>query len=51
MYNFVLSLFCCAGDVFAVIAPVDNDEIVKYYLMRCTKQKMKLLQDYNDHGF
>ena len=47
----MLNLFYCAGDVFAVIAPIDNDENVKYYLMRCTEQKMKLLQDYNDHGF
>ena len=47
----MLSLFYCAGDVFAVIEPTDNDENVKYYLMRCTEWKMKLLQDYNDHGF
>ena len=47
----MLNLFYCAGDVFAVIAPIDNDENVKYYLMRCTERKMKLLQDYNDHGF
>ena len=47
----LLSLFYCVGDVFVVIAPTDNDENVKYYLMRCTEQKMKLLEDYNDHGF
>ena len=47
----MLNLFYCAGDVFAVIAPIDNDENVKYYLMRCTERKMKLLQNYNDHGF
>ena len=47
----MLNLFYCAGDVFAVIAPIDNDENVKYYLMRCTELKMKLLQYYNDHRF
>ena len=47
----MLSLFYCAGDVFVVIAPTDNDENVKYYLMSCTKRKMKLLENYNDHGF
>ena len=44
-------MFYCAGDVFYVIAPIENDENVKYYLMRCTKRKMKLLENYNDHGF
>ena len=38
------------GDVFPVIAPLDNEN-VKYYLMRCTEGKMKLLEDYNDKGF
>ena len=47
----MLSLFYCAGDVFVVIAPIDNDENVKYYLMHCTQWKMKLLENYNDHGF
>ena len=47
----MLSLFYCAGDAFVVIAPTENDENVKYYLMCCTKKKMKLLQNYNDHGF
>ena len=51
MYNFVLSLFYCAGDIFAVIAPIDNDENLKYYSMCCTERKMKLLENYNDHGF
>ena len=41
----------CAGDVFDVVAPTINDENVKYYLMRCTERKMKLLENYNDHGF
>ena len=41
----------CIGDVFAVIAPLDNNENVKYYLMRCTEGKMKLLEDYNDNEF
>jgi hypothetical protein len=40
-----------AGDVFVVVAPVDNDENVKYYLMWCTERKMKLLEDYNDNDF
>ena len=47
----MLSFFYCAGDVFAVIAPINNDENVKYYLMCCTKWKTKLLENYNDHGF
>ena len=41
----------CTGDVFAMISPLDNNENVKYYLMRCTEGKMKLLEDYNDNGF
>jgi hypothetical protein len=40
-----------AGDVFAVVAPIDNIEKVKYYLMRCTSQKMRLLEDFDDNGF
>ena len=44
-------MFYCTGDVFAVIAPTDNDENVKYYLICCIEWKMKLLEDYNDHGF
>ena len=36
---------------FVVIAPTDNDENVKYYLMCCTERKMKLLENYNDHEF
>ena len=47
----MLNLFYCAGDVFAVIAPIDNDENVKYYLMCCTEQNMKLLENYDDNGF
>ena len=34
-----------------MIAPLDNNENVKYYLMRCTEGKMNLLEDYNDNGF
>ena len=30
------------GDVFAVIAPSDNEELVEYYLLRCTILKRKL---------
>ena len=41
----------CTGDIFTVTAPLDNNENVKYYLMRCTEGKMKLLEDYNDNGF
>ena len=44
-------MFYCAEDVFVVIAPIENDENVKYYLMCCTERKMKLLQNYNDHEF
>ena len=44
-------MFYCAGVVFAVIAPTDNNENVNYYLMHCTEQKMKLLEGYNDHKF
>ena len=41
----------CTGDIFVVIEPLDNNENVKYYLMRCIEGKMKLLEDYNDNGF
>jgi hypothetical protein len=34
-----------------MVAPVDNTEKVKYYLMRCTSQKMRLLEDFDDNGF
>ena len=44
-------MFYYAGDVFAVIAPTINHDDLKYYLMRCTERKMKLLENYNDHGF
>jgi hypothetical protein len=40
-----------AGDVFVVVAPIDNIENVKYYLMRCTKGKMRLLEDFDNNGF
>lgn len=46
-----LHLFYCAWDVFVVVAPINNIENVKYYLMQCTKRKMKLLEDYDDNGF
>ena len=36
------------GDVFAVIAPENNQEKVHYYLLRCTMSKSTLLQEYND---
>ena len=38
-------------DVFAMVAPVDNTEKVKYYLIRCTSKKMRLLEDFDDNGF
>ena len=41
----------CRGDVFAMIAPLDNNKNVKYYLMRSTEEKMKLLEDYNENEF
>jgi hypothetical protein len=34
-----------------MVAPVDNTENVKYCLMRCTEQKMRLLEDFDDNGF
>jgi hypothetical protein len=40
-----------AGDVFVVVAPVDNTENVKYYLMRCTEENMRLLEYFDDNGF
>ena len=44
-------MFYFAGDVFVVIAHIEYDENVKYYLIHFTERKMKLLQDYNDHVF
>ena len=46
-----MPIVICTGDVFPVIAPLDNNENVKYYLMQCTEGKMKLLVDYNDNEF
>jgi hypothetical protein len=34
-----------------MVAPVDNTENMKYYLMRCIEQKMRLLEDFDDIGF
>ena len=34
-----------------MVAPIDNNENVGYYLMWCTERKMKLLEDYDDKGF
>ena len=39
------------GDFFVVVAPIDNIENVKYYLMHCIEIKMKLLEDYDDNSF
>ena len=36
------------GDVFAIIAPVDNPEKVHYYLLRCTRSKSTLMQEFKD---
>ena len=33
-----------AGDIFVVQALADNVENVDYYLLRCTKEKYKLLE-------
>jgi len=42
-----LHLFNCEGDVFVVVAPLINIEIV----YACAEQKMKLLEDYYDNNF
>ena len=34
-----------------MVAPIGNNENVRYYLMQCTERKMKLLEDYDDRGF
>jgi hypothetical protein len=31
--------------------PIDNTENMKNYLMRCTEQRMRLLEDFDDNGF
>ena len=36
------------GDVFAVIASKNNPEKVHYYLLRCTRSRSTLMQEYND---
>ena len=36
------------GDVFVVIAQVDYPEKVHYYLLRCTRPKSTLLQEFKD---
>ena len=36
------------GDVFVVIAPVDNPEKVHYYLLICTRSKSTLMQEFKD---
>ena len=46
-----LNLFYYAEDVFVVVAPINNIENVKYYLVWCTERKMNLLEDYDDNGF
>ena len=39
------------GDVVVVVAPTNNLENVKYYLMWCIERKMKLLEYCDDNGF
>ena len=34
-----------------MVAPVENTEKVKYYLMQCMEQKMRLLEDFDDNNF
>ena len=34
-----------------MVAPVDNTKNMKYYLMRCTEQKMGLFEDFDDKNF
>jgi hypothetical protein len=34
-----------------MVAPIDNTENIKYYLMQCIEQKMSLLEDFDDNGF
>ena len=34
-----------------MVAPIENNENVRYYLIRCIERKMKLLEDYDDRGF
>ena len=36
------------GDVFAVIAPIDNPEKVHYYLLICTRSKITLMKEFKD---
>ena len=40
-----------AGDVFVVIATLENDKHVAYFLMRCTQIKSRLVQLYVDGYF
>lgn len=46
-----LHFFYYALDAFSIVASIKNIENFKYYLMWCTKQKMKLLEDYDDNDF
>jgi len=40
-----------AEDAFVVNAPVENIENMKYYFMWFTKQKMRLLEYFDDNNF
>ena len=43
-----LSDLVIEGDVFVVIALVANPEKVHYYLLRCTRSKIMLMQEFKD---
>ena len=36
------------GDVFVVITMIDNPKKVHYYLLRCTRSKSTLMQEFKD---
>ena len=42
--NLYLSFYIHARDIFAVQALPDNTKNVDYYPLRCTKEKLKLLE-------
>lgn len=46
-----LHLIYYTRDVFVVVEAINNIENVKYYLMWCIEQKMRLLEDYDDNNF
>lgn len=40
-----------ATNAFAIVAPIDRKERVKYYLMQCIERMMNLLEGYDDNAF